>query len=182
MMDDELTSVPLRNAIEVMLRRSRKRNCGLNELLDEAEDVRQEVATIALGCLDTFDPKRARPLPWLVGIAINVLRQRRRFAARDARCLLNQSSCSEAQWQEILNQLSTEPPSREELGPVWQALGRLSSRQQRLLRLRFVEERSYPEIAHTLRLSEGAVRARVCRALRALRSHLTNLNGRRNGE
>ncbi len=47
-------------------------------------------------------------------------------------------------------------------------LQRLSHEQREALRLRVVEERSYPEVASELGISEQAVRARVSRGLRAL--------------
>ena len=43
------------------------------------------------------------------------------------------------------------------------------------LRLRIVEERGYPEIAATLGVSEQVARARVSRALRALRRELSHV-------
>lgn len=57
------------------------------------------------------------------------------------------------------------PALREELG-------RLSSDQREALQMRVVEERSYEEIAHLLRVSEQTVRARVSRGLRRLSSAL----------
>ena len=51
---------------------------------------------------------------------------------------------------------------------VSDALARLSSEHQEALRLRVVEERSYPEIARVLGVSEPTARARVSRAVNAL--------------
>ena len=49
-------------------------------------------------------------------------------------------------------------------------LGRLSSDQRDALRLRVIEELSYPEVAARLAVSEDAARARVSRGLRQLAS------------
>jgi RNA polymerase sigma factor (sigma-70 family) len=181
MVEEALVSVQLREAIEVILRYYRQRGYRWDELLADTGEVRNEVALRALDCLSSFDPRRAAPLSWLMGIANNVLRERRRWYAREGQHRVSQSSCCEEQWQDILNQLSTEPHPAAEPGLVWEALRQLSPEQQRLLRLRYVEDRPYAEIAHFLRISEEAVRARVCRALHTLRDYLTNLE-RRNGQ
>jgi RNA polymerase sigma-70 factor (ECF subfamily) len=61
---------------------------------------------------------------------------------------------------------------RAELGGLRAALGteleRLSLEQREALRLRVVEERSYPDVARLLGITEQAARARVSRGLRAL--------------
>ena len=56
---------------------------------------------------------------------------------------------------------------REVLG---EHVARLSSHQRDAIRLRVIDELSYPEIAHRLAVSEDAARARVSRGLRQLAS------------
>jgi RNA polymerase sigma-70 factor (ECF subfamily) len=46
----------------------------------------------------------------------------------------------------------------------------LDEDQRHVLRLRVVEQRPYPDVAHALGVSEQTARARVSRALRALRT------------
>jgi RNA polymerase sigma factor (sigma-70 family) len=178
MVEEVLVSEELRNAIEVLAFR---RGFRWNELLAETEDVRGEVATRALACLEEFDPRRGRPLAWLLAIATNVLRERARWYSRQVQRFTSQSSLAEAHWQEILGRLRTGPHAAADPEPVWQALARLGPEQQRILRMRFVEERRYAVIAHVLGISETAARARACRALRALRDQLQDLE-RREGE
>jgi RNA polymerase sigma factor (sigma-70 family) len=48
------------------------------------------------------------------------------------------------------------------------ALGELSEDHRDVLRLRIIEELSYPDVARRLDISEQTARARVSRALRAL--------------
>lgn len=169
MVEEALVSEQLRSAIEVALRRFRGRSYRWNELLAEAEDIRNEVALRALDHLRSFDHHGARPLPWLMGIAVNVLRERVIWFARDSSHAVRQSSCSEEEWANILGQLSVQPRPADEPSPLWQALARLDAEQQRLLRLRFVDDGAYAGIARTLGISEPTARARVCRALQALR-------------
>jgi RNA polymerase sigma-70 factor (ECF subfamily) len=61
------------------------------------------------------------------------------------------------------------------------SLGRLSPGLRDAVRLRVVEERSYPEVAATLGISEQTARARVSRALRSLSRTLTHLEPEANG-
>ena len=49
-------------------------------------------------------------------------------------------------------------------------LTRLEPDDQEAIRLRYLEQRGYPEIAELLECSTGAARVRVCRALGALRA------------
>lgn len=58
---------------------------------------------------------------------------------------------------------------RAELG---RALAAIPSSQREALRLRVVEGRSYPEVAHRLGINEETARARVSRGLRALSRYL----------
>jgi RNA polymerase sigma-70 factor (ECF subfamily) len=181
MIEEALVSEQLRNAIEVILRCYRHRGYRWNELFAETDAVLSEVAVRALKRVDTFDPHRARPVAWLMGIACNVLRERRRWSDREARRSVPQASKDEAAWQEIIDRLRTGPHAAAEPGRVWQALDRLSPEEQRVLLMRYVEDRPYSEIAHALGISEEAARARVCRALRALREQFEALE-RREGQ
>ncbi len=49
------------------------------------------------------------------------------------------------------------------------------------LRLRYLEERSYTEIAEVMSCSPGAARVRVCRALKALRDAMQDGKGGADG-
>jgi RNA polymerase sigma factor (sigma-70 family) len=60
---------------------------------------------------------------------------------------------------------------------VSDALAQLTVEHREALRLRVVEEQSYPDIARTLGVSEPTVRARVSRGLRALSKATTSLEG-----
>lgn len=52
-------------------------------------------------------------------------------------------------------------------------IGGLGDSARRVLRMRFVEDRSYPEMARTLGCSEVAARQRVSSAVRAMRRRMT---------
>lgn len=54
--------------------------------------------------------------------------------------------------------------AHEELGAVWVAVAELSEQQRTIFLLRFVEEMSLAEIAESLDLAVGSVKAQLCRA------------------
>lgn len=57
------------------------------------------------------------------------------------------------------------------------ALASLSAAQRQALQLRIIEERSYPELASALGITEQAARARVSRALRVLATTTDHVEG-----
>jgi RNA polymerase sigma-70 factor, ECF subfamily len=57
-------------------------------------------------------------------------------------------------------------------GEVTAQLARLPPEQRDALRMRFVDELGYPEVARRLQVSEDAARARVSRGLRRLAAAL----------
>lgn len=177
LVDEALLSEQLRDAIEAALRGRRGRSFRWNELDAQATTVLGEVARRALDRLPTFDPSRTLALPWLMGFAVNVMREDDRWQARDAARSVRESSCTPEQWAALLGQLSVEPAEVEEPGPVWAALARLSPEHQRVLRLRYVDDRPYAEIAQTLGVSEVAARMRGSRALQALRGQFAAETG-----
>ena len=60
---------------------------------------------------------------------------------------------------------------------VFQLVDRLPEMQRRVIEMRFVDERSIREIAHTLERSEGAVKQLQLRALSSLRKGLEGRDG-----
>jgi RNA polymerase sigma-70 factor (ECF subfamily) len=111
-------------------------------------------------------PKEARA--WLYGIARHQLSRffERGFAERKAIQRLGiQAPTLQPDEQQRVEELAAIEPLRE---VVRGALAELSPDHKDAIRLRVVEERSYPEVAGTLGISEPTARARVSRGLRAL--------------
>lgn len=111
------------------------------------------------------DQKDGSALPWLLGIALNVLRdslrkQRIETSAR-ARLGLPIEAAPEPGYEAVESRLSL-PDA------VARAVADLPSAERRLLRLRVIEERPYREIAEMLSCSPLAARTRVSRMLRRL--------------
>jgi RNA polymerase sigma-70 factor (ECF subfamily) len=62
--------------------------------------------------------------------------------------------------------------AREQVERVWKSVKGLSERQRTVFLLRYVEERELSEIAETIGLSEGTVKAHLSRALGKVRAEL----------
>jgi RNA polymerase sigma factor (sigma-70 family) len=111
------------------------------------------------------DRRATSALPWLLGIAANVLREsirRDRVEARARQRLgLPVDLASELGFADVDERLSP----REELA---RALEQLPPEQRRALELRVLSELSYGEVARRLTIKPAAARLRVSRALRRL--------------
>jgi RNA polymerase sigma-70 factor (ECF subfamily) len=135
----------------------------------EAEDVAQEAFIRAYLKLDQFDA--ARPLqPWLLGIAANLARNRRRSVGR--------------YWAALRRWLQAHPDpdvttvnldERTEARLLWQAVQKLRSRAREVVYLRYFLELSEAETAATLDIPAGTVKSRLYYGLRALRLKLEEM-------
>jgi RNA polymerase sigma-70 factor (ECF subfamily) len=136
---------------------------------DDAEDVTQETFLRAYYHLGRFDT--ARPLrPWLLSIAANLSRNRRRSASR----YLNAISRA----FRLETQTSPNVEERSELDQashqLWKAVRRLSTDDQQMVYLRFFLDLSVAETAQALDVAEGTIKSRLNRALGRLRAIVKN--------
>ena len=137
---------------------------------EHAADVTAEVFARAWLCRGRFrDRDGASALPWLLGIAQNVLRdslrKRRVEDAARRRLGLPRTVALDGNIDEVDERLSTPETAR-------QAVASLSAGNRELLRLRVIEERPYREIATRLQCTPQAARLRVSRLLRQLQCTL----------
>lgn len=129
---------------------------------DEAEDVAQEAFIRAHRALAGFDA--ARPLrPWLLSIAANLARNRRRSLRRYLAALQRAFEGAPA---------VAEPPDTpaEEAQALWQAIRRLGPADQEVIYLRYFLELSEAEAARALAVAQGTAKSRLSRALGRLRA------------
>jgi RNA polymerase sigma factor (sigma-70 family) len=126
---------------------------------DDAQDVAQEAFVRAYYALKRFDPQR--PLrPWLLRIASNLARNRRRSLGR---------------YFAHLTRFAREPQAAAPAVPhddsqtLWQAVRRLKPGFQQVLYMRFFLDMSEAEMAGSLEVAAGTVKSRLHRALSALR-------------
>jgi RNA polymerase sigma factor (sigma-70 family) len=122
------------------------------------EDVAAETFTIAFAGRARYDTTRPDAVPWLLGIATNLIRRQHRGERRRLQLLA-------ALGGERPPEGSPETTSLA----VATALGQLHRRDRDVLVLYAVAELSYAEIAEALGIAEGTVRSRLNRARRILK-------------
>lgn len=131
---------------------------------DDAEDIAQETFLRAWNHLKRFDA--TRPLrPWLLSIASNLSRNRRRSAGRYLAALTR--AFREQPKETPLDEASAQNTEANEL---WHAVQRLEMSDQQIIYLRYFLELSVVETAETLQVAEGTVKSRLSRALEKLRA------------
>jgi RNA polymerase sigma factor (sigma-70 family) len=133
---------------------------------DHAADLTAEVFARAWLARGRFrDEAGGSALPWLFGIAQNLLRDslRRRRVEEKARARMGLpvTILPDPAYEAIEHRLSLPATALA-------ALADLPEHERELLRLRVVEERPYSEISKRLRCSPAVARLRVSRALRRL--------------
>jgi RNA polymerase sigma factor (sigma-70 family) len=133
----------------------------------QADDLASSTFVIAFERRRRFRSDCATALPWLLGIATNLLHERRRAGARELDTLNRFSSDASRAAQD-----AAEDDSAELLAAVADALTQMDSEQRDVLLLYAWADLSYDEIAKALHVPIGTVRSRLSRARRQLRSHL----------
>jgi RNA polymerase sigma-70 factor (ECF subfamily) len=134
----------------------------LNGNADDAQDVAQETFIRAFRALDHFDPDRSLK-PWLLQIATNLSRNRRRSWRRYLQAVQRIGRLAPS---------SAEPDhniQRWEAQTLWQAIRRLRPMDQEIIYLRYFLELSEEETSATLHIAPGTVKSRLHRALNRLR-------------
>lgn len=143
----------------------------VSELWEQANEVLQETAVQALQSVERFEAGRA-VLPWLMGIAINVIRNRFRRLRRDAR-VRPASALTDDESGAVLERAAPEPAfETEDRAALQAALVRLSPQAREAIEQRYFKGLDGEELARALGTNRVAARVRVCRALRDLRTHL----------
>ena len=126
---------------------------------DEAEDVAQETFIRTLRHLDRFD--ESLPLrPWLLRIASNLSRNRRRAVGRYWNALQKLGR----------REIKAAPDlDRDDSQLLWQAIRRLKQADQQVIYLRYFLEVPEAEMASILDVARGTVKSRLHRGLNRLR-------------
>lgn len=136
---------------------------------DVAEDVCLEVFMVAFQRRAQFVPIRATALPWLYGIATNLIARHRRTEERHLRAI--QRTASQAR---VTN--ADDATSRADAAAAWphvaNALARLPQKERDALLLYAWGDLSYEEIARLTEIPVGTVRSRISRARARLKKEL----------
>ena len=138
--------------------------------MDEAEDALQEVWYKVLTTEEVPDNFR----PWIYRVArnhsLNILRLRAR--RKDGQVCSGVSQIEDALTGHLTRLVKDEMHSR-----VRAAVSALPESQQEVLRLRYVEDLSRPEIAEILDLTEAVVKSRLFEGIKRLRNCAPDLLG-----
>lgn len=135
----------------------------------EAEDATQEACVKAWLALRRFRPD-APFRPWLVRIAVNEARNRRRGAGRRATLALR--LCPDPADPGSTSSAETEALAGEERTRLLSAVGRLREDDQLVIAARYFVGLSEAEAATVLGLRHGTVKSRLSRALGRLKHEL----------
>jgi len=130
----------------------------------DAEEIAQDTFMRAYHSLDTFDA--ARPLrPWLLRIAANLARNRRRSLGRYIHHVARMARLN----PEPVSDVEHDAARRAEAQALWRAVQQLEPVDQEIIYLRFFLELSVEETAEALNIATGTVKSRLHRALGRLR-------------
>jgi RNA polymerase sigma factor (sigma-70 family) len=136
-----------------------------------AEEITAQVFAEAFNGRAKFDPRRPSARPWLLGIATNLIRRRRRSERRQL--------AAHRRW---IGTLVSEDPSEdvanrvdaEALAPALAlALHELRPEDRDALLLYVWADLSYEEIGQALGIPIGTVASRISRARRSIRARIT---------
>lgn len=129
-----------------------------------AEDLASETFVVAFGRRSTYDLSREDALPWLYGIAVNLLREHRRAEERRLRAY--------ARVPADFGSASDEPGDNLD-SSVCVALLELSHEERNLILLLTWADLTYEQLAEALDLPVGTIRSRISRVRSKLRDRLT---------
>ena len=130
----------------------------------ETEDLTSEVFHQALANLKRFEWRGIPFAAWLFRIAANLISDRWQRSGRevaDDSGLIDTAQVSPAEIEEV-----------ERRATVYRLVNTLPDEQQRVVVLRFVEQKSIKEVAQEIRKTEGAVKQLQFRALSTLRGRM----------
>jgi len=135
---------------------------------DAAQDLTSDVFHQALANLGRFEWRGVPFAAWLLRIAANAIADRWQRAAREQGnpTADEPSAASDTGLEEI-----------EQRARLFRLVGTLPADQQRIVVMRFVEEKSIREMAHELGRSEGAIKQLQFRALENLRARMSESHG-----
>lgn len=137
---------------------------------DGADDVLSETFVVAFAGRHGYDLTKTDARPWLLGIATNLIRGKRRAEGRRWRAMARAvaAAAEEPEAERVAARLTAQAARGEMAG----ALARLSTSQRDVLLLYAWAELNYEEIADALDVPVGTVRSRLHRARSALREAL----------
>lgn len=146
---------------------------------DAADELAGEVFRVAFERRSSYDVERVDCLPWLYGIALNLLRRHQRTQARYVRAVarIPASPMTDGFVDEVVARVDASVMSAE----LRATLEGLTEGERDVLLLVAWEDLSYEEVADVLGVPLGTVRSRLHRGRRKLREQIA-ANGEEQGD
>lgn len=141
---------------------------------DEADELAGDVFRIAFEQRARFRPLHESALPWLYGLATNVLLKRWRTQTRHLRALARLEAERSDGYLES-DDADDRVAARAERARLLEALAALAKGDRDVVILIAWEELSYQEVAAALEIPTGTVRSRLSRARGTLRERLAEI-------
>lgn len=139
----------------------------------DAEELAGEVFRVAFERRSTFDIGRASALPWLYGIAANLVLKHRRRAGRALRAMARLTGQAHAEeGQDPFSNIDARLDADRLRGGVVAALRSLPDVDRELILLAAFSELSYRQMAEALDLTEGTVKSKLSRSRTKLRERV----------
>lgn len=135
-----------------------------------ADDVMAETFLVAFERRTTFDETAGEVLPWLYGIATNLIRKHGRLEAASWRGLIAAGNAAVA--TDEIAELESRMDAAASVKRISAALGRMAKRDRDVLLLHAWADLSYEGIAQALDIPIGTVRSRLNRARRQMRASM----------
>ena len=139
---------------------------------DAADDVLSEVFLSAFAQRERFQAGAESALPWLYGIAGNVLKRRWRSLASADRLIRSAASEAVHTISSHEDNIADGLDSARDWAAVRERLGQLAEGDREAILLYAWEELTYPQIAEAMGIPVGTVRSRIHRARAILRESL----------
>lgn len=138
------------------------------------EDLLADVFEVAFKARNRYDTRYENALPWLLGIATNVIRHHRRSEVRHASMVrrVTQVHTRRSESSEVSDAVATDAELGEDMQCIRRALGGLNDKHRQVIVLSAGIGLSYEDIAQALGIRIGTVRSRLSRARQQLRELL----------
>lgn len=152
------------------------RFCARRVGLVRAEDLAGETFRRAFEYRDRYDSEQTSALPWLFGIAMNLVRTEFRSGATRDRVHLRLASIAGTVASDAIDDSLAALDAREDLVLVARLLANLPEDDVEALLLHVWDGLTYNEVAVALAVPVGTVRSRISRLRRRLESMLAESN------
>jgi RNA polymerase sigma-70 factor, ECF subfamily len=141
---------------------------------DEAEDLTQDVFLKIFKSLDTFD-RRANFQTWLISVSRNLCIDHYRSVRKERETIDRKQDAGEVSARSADPGPIAALEQRDRVAMLRKALSVLPPTLRQAVVMRDLQELSYQEIAHKLKLPEGTVKSRINRGRSELAREIRNL-------